>query len=354
MNFINSSMGDINIDPPIDIKETGASFLLGKWKGYQPHKGNTILLDNITEWINIHQFTNMDIKKENILIVPGASLGLSVCYSLVGSRDPGIAIPDFAFPLYKREIMYQGINRYEYNISSCDWNKTLSDIELSLKQGCKHILWNVPHNPTGKIAPLYVTEQLCNLANQYNSFIISDEVYSSFHHTNKVVSPYAIDPTRTIVISSFSKTFLMSGFRIGYIIANKDLIDELASRIWNRHMSTSFIAQDIANLFIEKYPHFGELLNGLTITNLSIAMKLLDAKKVRYIRPDGGIFILINVRDLGLDSVSFTKLFYKEKNVLVMSCSEFGDFGNDWIRINLCMNTETLKQMLRRLLYYFN
>ncbi len=344
---INVALGDIPMFPPVSVREFGAVSLLKNWKGYQAPQGIEGLKKTISKWLQSN--LNIQISPEQILITVGSTMGLMLSYRLIGKS--GIAIPNPGFPLYKKSINNLGIRISSYEVGKGNsWEDTLKSIEESLQQGIKCVVWNNPNNPLGIIAPAKVVKEFCDLVEKYDAWCITDEVYKDFAYNEEIVSPYNYIPDRTLYIYSFSKSFLLSGLRIGFILGPISQMKELTELQWGTSMSVPWISQDITKFFLENYPFFPSELSQEVSKRLNKGCEELLREGIPFYRPAGGIYICIDTSSLQITSREFRNLCFEQENVLIMPCEEFGSQGKYLSRINVGVSDAVFFKAVKKII----
>lgn len=349
--YIDLSIGELLGGPPLEMKQHLAKIIQGEWKGYLEPSG----MKNLREVIKYkfqHLFEN-ELNVDQILITTGASLGLTSIYHVIPNKK--LLVPQLGFPLYKKTAEQIGVQLTSYHIGPyVDWDKTLADIERGFKEGIKSILWNIPHNPLGVIAPKDVVKSLSDLCSKYNAICISDEVYRDFSRGNKVFSPVQFIPERTLFVHSLSKAYGVAGIRIGFIIGHPHIIKLLSQVHWNCNMSTSWIAQEAALYALNNLDDYTNSLSKKVNENMSKACEVFNYNGIPFIDPQGGIFICIDVSPLKISSRKFVSNALNNKNIDLMSGYEFGIEGDSLVRMNCGINNRDFDEALKRIIQIYS
>jgi aspartate aminotransferase len=253
--------------------------------------------------------------------------------------NPGdeLIVIEPAWPAYKDCALHAGVKVRAIKTTLEDnWEPSISQIEQTINSNTKMISLNYPNNPTGKILPKKLQDQIVNLAIKNNLYILSDEIYSQYAYVDwKSILCHNYE--KTIVTQSFSKSHAMTGFRIGYTIAHQDIIDKLSK----------FEALCLTNVSEPIQYVAMKALEADTTNNTNTVKQRLEllAKKAKeanldFVVPDGAMYIFARVNQEGFDGVQFANSLL-EKGLAVAPGEGFGNYKN-FIRLSACQNEEVL------------
>ncbi len=336
--IIDLSIGSVAIEPSENMRKYSAAVCLEKWGGYTSPFGLTQLRKDILSNFS-HNFSNIEL--ENVLITQGATMGLNLIYQMF--KGESILIPDPGFPLYGESAELYDINIHRYRLGwGIDWEQTLSDIKEGLEQGVKLVIVNNPNNPNGFLFNREQIEMIANLCSEYNVHCISDEVYRDFSFQDDPV-PSLVEyiPERTFLLYSFSKSYAMAGFRVGFLIhTNKEYIKTLSLYHWRTMMSVSWQGQKIASYVLKHEEGFPNKVKKQIKDNITYIVERLHEHDISFFVPEGGIFLCLDISKLNKNSIEFEQQIFKEKRVLISPCAPFGTTGDQIIRINVALEHE--------------
>ncbi|WP_353853937.1 pyridoxal phosphate-dependent aminotransferase [Bacillus sp. Bos-x628] len=346
LSLIDLSLGEIIGGPSEKLKKFTSSKVLEDWQGYTNPYGIYELRRLLSR--HFQPLYNKELKVSQVLVTAGASMGLSAFYHLFSNQR--LLIPNVCFPLYRKTAKQYGIELIEYYIGPHkDWEQTLEQIEKEFINGAKAIIWNNPNNPFGYIAPNYVVEKLCELCEKYKVLCVSDEVYRDFTRDTNITSPSELIPNQTIFIYSLSKSYGIAGIRIGCVIAHPKIIENLREIHWNLGMSTSWIGQEIAKYAIEYLNDYPEKLSKKITNRLNGAAEFFSTKNIPFYSPDGGIYVCIDTKELGIDAVKFTDLARQKMNLQLMPGTAFGNTSSHIVRLNAGVEDAKFFEALHRI-----
>ena len=216
--------------------------------------------------------------------------------------------------------------------------KSVYDFEDYINNKTKLIIINNPHNPTGKLYSLEEMSHLYNIAKKYNLYILSDEAYSDFvFDQNKFISFGDLDDKKenSIIVNSISKNFGISGWRLGYLVTNKKLIDQILKV--NQHLITC--PPTILEYYIEK--HFDDIIEitkpqiKKLIDKRKKVIRFMDNIKLKFLPGETTFYIFLSIADSKLNSENFCTELLDKFNVSAVPGIGYGDSCDNFIRISI-------------------
>lgn len=299
---------------------------------YSHSKGIPELREKLSKYFEKNYDVVFDSKTE-ILITAGSKAAIHM--SLMTLIDPGdeVIIHEPAWVSFPEQI------KLCYGVPiQIPYNKTVYDFEDYISEKTKVIIVNNPNNPTGRIFNLEEMSYIYNLAKKYNLFVISDEAYSDFVLNKDEFISFAnldIKKRHTIVINSISKNFGISGWRIGYMISNADLINQTLKI--NQHLITC--PATILEYYVEK--HFEDILKitkpqivGL-INKRKNVQKYLDAIGLKYMEGNSTFYFFVSIENSTLSSEDFSTELLNEYKVSTAPGIGYGKSCDTFIRISI-------------------
>lgn len=348
--LIDLSIGDIDKNTHSIVINSAFSDVLNGHTHYTHPKGAFELREKIAKY-HFENFNNYIINPEDILVVSGGCHGMYLALqSILDELDEIIIFSPF-FPVYKEQILLAGGTPIIVELNEKEKfqiNKT--SLEMAITPKTKGIIINTPSNPTG----VCYTQESLNIIREfsikYNLVVLADDIYDFYSYSSKF-TPICTLPNmkdRTVTICSFSKNFAMTGWRIGYIHGPSDIINCSNNINESIVFSTSAPSQRAA---IAALDNFNEIKNSL----VPIFQERIDffydlVKNIDFlscVKPQGGIYIFLNIEKTGLSSSEFAKLLFHQCGIKVLPGSIFG--SNKHIRISLITNKESLLEVYTRM-----
>jgi len=285
-----------------------------------------------------------------IMVTAGACEALiSIMLSIL---DPGdeLIIPSPYFSAYNDMAIISGIKIVEVPLKFENaFVLDVNDISDKITNKTKAILINTPNNPTGAIIELEDLEKIAKLSIEKDLLVISDETYDQFLFEGKHVSISTLDgmKERTIVINSTSKTFSMTGWRIGYAVGPAHLIQYLNKVHQNMSTCASSFAQvGAAYAFKHEKSFTGNMVEEFHKRRDIVIDGLSKIDKIQFVVPKGAFYIFPRIKDLNMSSLEFCNRLLDETGIAVVPGNAFGDSGEGFIRIAYAQSQEQLKEAM--------
>jgi aspartate aminotransferase len=322
--IIRLNLGDPDMATPPEIVEAAyASMKAGKTK-YSSSYGELKLRQKIAE---VH-----GVKAENVVITPGSKWAIFSTMFLTMKNGGNVIVPTPYWTAYDLIAKTIGAKTKLLKTELEDgWKIDLSKLESLIDSETKMIILNNPNNPTSKVMDSETLDGVVEIANRKGITILSDEVYGAiaFNKTKSILD-YGAD-SKHILSNGFSKTFTMTGWRIGYIVANKMLIDNVTKLNQITFNNVPVFIQEAAMKGLELHKQIAENIKAKYKQRADLANKKLSAGGFKFTKPDAPFYVFPK-RD-GLDGEKFT-LSLLDKGVAVAPGTSFGDY-REHFRISL-------------------
>lgn len=302
---------------------------------YGQAKGMPSFRKAIADYVN--KKFQQNISKENILISPGARFSIFTAITTLLNPGDEMIVIEPAWPAYKDCALHAGVKVRTINTTLDDkWEPDLEQIQNTINANTKMIVLNYPNNPTGKILPEKLQDDLITIAKENNLYVLSDEIYSEYAKNDwKSIQSYNYE--KSIVTQSFSKSHAMTGFRIGYAIAEPDIVDKMSKLTALCLTSVSEPIQYIAMKALEADTYN----NTNTVKNrLVVLVQKAQEMGLDFVVPDGAMYLFARVNQDGFDGVKFANDAL-ENGLAIAPGEGFGNYQN-FIRISACQDEKIL------------
>jgi len=332
--IIHLEVGEPDYLPPVNVKNELLKTFEKKRIHYTQTNGVPMLRKLITQ--------ERSVKEENVIITPGARFAVfSAMVSNISVGDE-LIISEPAWPAYRDCANFIGVKvkAIRTNVEQ-KWDLDLDQLQQLITSNTKMIVLNSPNNPTGKIIREREIDDILKLARKNDIFVLSDEVYSMYSYIPyKSILDFGYD--KSIMVSSFSKSHAMTGFRVGYAISSKDIIDRI-SKI--QAIAITSVAEPM------QYAAIAAMSSNVT-KNMTLIKKRLDFIKrelenlpCEFVNPDGGMYYFVRFNN----SVDVNKIIFNLLNegVAVAPGIGFGETYFDFIRISACQPMKLLNDGLK-------
>jgi aspartate aminotransferase len=334
--IIHMEVGEPDYPPPLKVKEELAKIYDNKRYHYTEISGLSQLRQAISK-----KFAN--IVPEQVLVTPGGRFAVFCAISSLLNYGDEIINIEPSWPAYKECADFIGAKTRVLKTTLEDkWAPNLKMLENLININTKMIVLNYPNNPTGKILDSHLLEKIVSIAREYNLFILSDEVYSdySFGQYNSILD-YQYD--KSIMVSSFSKTYAMTGFRVGYGIGNTNIISQM------RKVQATSITSVAEPMQYSALVAIGDDIQGnidSIQSRLNLICKRLQEMKTEFIVPNGAMYVFPKI--LAKNYSDDISLVYDllQNGVAIAPGSGFGNSYKQFIRISACQSPKLLNEGL--------
>ena len=279
------------------------------------------------------------VTQDNIIVSPGARFSIFTTITTLLNPGDELIIIEPAWPAYKECALNSGIKvRTITTTLEGKWEPAIEQIQKVINANTKMIVLNYPNNPTGKILPEKLQDEIVNAAIKNNLYILSDEIYSQYAF-KKWKSILCYNYNKSIVTQSFSKSHAMTGFRIGYAIASPEIIEKLSKLEALCLTNVSEPIQYIAMKALE-----ADVSNNTNTvqTRLNVLIEKAREMNLDFVTPDGAMYLFARVNQEGFNGVQFANNLL-EKGLAVAPGEGFGKFKS-FIRISACQNEKILME----------
>lgn len=355
-DVISLGVGEPDFVTPPHILEAGVASLGKGETHYTSNYGLIELREAVAEYLSNHYGAEYDPKTE-ILLTAGVSEAVDIALRAV--IDPGdeVIVPEPAYVSYRPCITFAGGEPVGINSSAeTNFRITAEQIAEAITPRTKALLLGFPANPTGAMLPRTEWEQIVELANQHNLIMLSDEIYGrltfTMEHTCVSALPGAWD--RTILLGGFSKSYAMTGWRIGYVAAPSGVLEY----IMKVHQYILMCAPTMSQYAALQAVKHGEAdithMLGEYTKRRTLIVDGLNAMGLDCVEPDGAFYCFPSIRSTGLSSQAFAERLLQEEHVACVAGDAFGPCGDGHVRMCYAVPTSDIEVALERIKNFVN
>lgn len=336
----NLGLGQLSNKPPkVVINRLKQVIDESKHNGYTPNAGDKEVRTIIA------QYVNKKLTKDNVIINVGAQQGIHAAIKgFVGEADE-VLIPEVRFPIYGVITERYSLGKPVFVKVDEQFNLDLEDLESKINSRTKMLVLNSPNNPTGHV---YSRDHLkaINKLLPEGVVVLSDEVYSCFVYEGEHVSISEFNEN-TIVINSLSKRAAITGWRFGYTIARKEIIDVLTPvQQYELTCPPSIIQQAVIPCFTSETVEYEvEVFNGL-VHKRNIMLELAESYGFNYVNPKGAFYLMLDIKSYGQSKDVALKLL-RDKGVMTMPGNAFGRSAEGYIRLSFASSEDEIVKGMR-------
>lgn len=349
-DVVHLEIGEPDFNTPGNIVEAAVRALRDGYTHYGPAAGLPDVRRVFAE--HIARDRGIDVGPQNVVVTPG---GKPIIYfpltALVDPEDE-VIYPNPGFPIYESVINFLGATAVPLPLlEEKNFTFSVEDLESRITKKTKLLILNSPQNPTGGVLSGADLDRIAQLAVQHDFWVLSDEIYSKIvydgRHESIATRPGMLE--RTIILEGHSKTYAMTGWRLGYGIMPKELADAVAKLQTNCTSCTASFTQiagaaaltgpqEEAKGMVEEFRARRDLLvDGLN-----------EIEGITCLRPRGAFYVFPNIKALGMTSKEAETLLLEKHGVAALAGTSFGRFGEGYLRFSYANSQQNLRKALQR------
>jgi aspartate/methionine/tyrosine aminotransferase len=350
-NIIHLEIGEPDFDTPKNIVEAGVDALHKGWTHYGPSAGLPELRQAIAE--EITRTRGVEVKSDEVVVVPGGKP--IIFFTLLALADVGdeVIFPNPGFPIYESMIHYLGARAVPIRLQEeKDFGLDVDELASLITDRTRLIIINSPQNPTGGVLSKRDIQDIADAIGDRNIMVLSDEIYSRLIFDGEHYSIMSVPgfKDRTILLDGFSKTYAMTGWRMGYGVMRADLATHMTRLMTNSNSCTASFTQvagieavrgdqsSVEKMRLEFQRRRDAFVAGLNrIKGFSCRM------------PKGAFYVFPNITKTGWKSKKLADALLEDAGVAALSGTAFGDFGEGYLRFSVANSLENLNKALERI-----
>ncbi len=349
--IIHLEIGEPDFDTPRNIIDEAIKALNNHWTHYGPSAGLDVLRKAIVD--EIKRTRGMTIKPENVVVTPGGKPIMFFSILALVNEGEEVIYPNPGFPIYESIINFIGAKPVAVRLrEENQFRLDVDELKSLVTSKTRMIIINSPHNPTGSMLDYDDLRQIAELAIERDIYVLSDEIYgrTTYDAKHHSILTFAGMPERTVLLDGFSKTYAMTGWRLGYGVMPEDLAVQVAKLQTNCNSCTASFSQiagvealrgdqsEVNRMVAEFRKRRDVIVNGLNkIRGFSCLM------------PQGAFYVFPNVTKLGLKSSELADRLLHEAGVAALSGTSFGAYGEGYLRFSYANSVENIEKALQKI-----
>ena len=351
-NVVNLGIGQPDFDTPKFIRDAAKQALDDGYTRYPPAKGFADLRQVIAKKLLKENGIDANPDTEVYVAVGAMQVIFNTCLHMLNPGDEVIVI-DPGYDYYSQIRLFGGVPVPVAVHESNRFKVDPEDIRAAITDKTKLMIINTPSNPTGAIFDETILRSIADMANEHDIWVLSDEPYEHIlFDGHEHISIGALDgmAQRTISAFTLSKSYAMTGWRVGYTTAPKPIIDEMEKLMEHMVSGVTAVAQRAAMAAI-KAPNdcVEEMVDKYNQRRLIVHDGLNAIDGIKCLKPESTFYAFPNISSFGLSSWDFAKYLVKEYQVAVVPGSIFGNAGEGYVRLSFAASTEQLKKGVARI-----
>ena len=343
-------IGEPDFDTPEIVKDEAKKSLDENFTHYVPSQGIIELREAVCEYIE--KTRNFKPTPEQVLIVPGVKPG--IFYSMLALINEGdeVIYPDPGFPTYSSLVDYTNAKHVPIKLlEKNEFRMSPDDINEKITKKTKLIILNSPHNPTGSMLKKNEIKAIYEIAEDNDIYLLSDEVYSQMTYEQKhySVAEYDDASERSILIDGFSKSFAMTGWRLGYAIGPEEMIKKLTVFLINSVSCTNAFVQKAGIKALKDFDSVKKMVEKFRERRNVIVKGLNEINGFRCIMPMGAFYTFPNITGTRKKSNELADYLLKKSGIAVLPGTAFGPGGEGYLRFSYASSIENIKEAVEKM-----
>jgi aspartate aminotransferase len=350
-NIIHLEIGEPDFNTPGNVIEAGVDALHNGWTHYGPSAGLPELRQTIADYVG--RTRGVKVSSEEVVVVPGGKpIIFFVITALIDEGDE-VIYPNPGFPIYESMIQFVGGKAVPIQLrEERDFSVDVNELAGLITERTRLIILNSPHNPTGGVMPRRDVEQVARVIGDRNILVLSDEIYSRLlfegEHFSLMSAPGMQE--RTILLDGFSKTYAMTGWRMGYGVMRADLATQITRLNTNSISCTASFTQMAGVEALRGDQSSVERMCAEFKRRRDVFVAGLNKIKGFSCRmPKGAFYVFPNITKTGWKSKPLADALLEQAGVAALSGTSFGAFGEGYMRFSIANSMENLEQALDRI-----
>jgi aspartate/methionine/tyrosine aminotransferase len=350
-SIIHLELGEPDFHPAAPVVDAVRDAVAAGRDRYCSTRGVPALREAIADYLK--RTRRLDVAAEQVLVAPGCKMALSL--AMMALIEPGdeVLYPDPSFPIYPSFARGLGASAVAFGLEEKNqFQPDLKEITAKITPRTSVIIFNSPNNPTGTVFSSTAIEKLAALATQHDLWILSDEIYARILFGGEYRSMWSLPgmAERTVIIDGFSKSFAMTGWRLGYAVAPVSVIDAMDLLVLNTFTCAAEFTQIAAiealrdstnavDAMVEEYRKRRDLFVA--------GLNRISGFRCRP--PQGAFYAWVNIEETGLSAEEVQKILLEEAGVAGIAGAAFGAGGKNYLRFSLVSARNLLEEALERM-----
>jgi aspartate aminotransferase len=351
-SIIHLELGEPDFHPGASVVESAAKALADGKDRYCAVAGVPALREEIAKYLQ--RTRNIDVSAANVVIAPGCKAALF--FSMMSLLEPGdeVLYPDPGFPGYPSIALGLGAVPVPFELASRNhFQPDLSEIASKITRRTRMLITNSPGNPTGTVYTDAAQRGLAELAVKHDLWVLSDEIYARIIYRDDYLSMlrYPGMKERTVIIDGFSKSFAMTGWRLGYAVAPPDVAAALAMMAINSYTCVAEFTQYAAiDALRDREGNTPRMVAEFARRRTQFVDDLSKVPGFRCEPPEGAFYAWVDIRGTGSSAEEVCRILLDDAGVAAIPGAAFGASGKHFVRFSFASSVENLKEAAARIM----
>ncbi len=350
-SIIHLELGEPDFHPAAPVVDALRDAVAAGRDRYCSTRGVPALREAIADYLK--RTRNVHTTAEQVLVAPGCKMALSLAMMALIEPVDEVLFPDPSFPIYPSFTRGLGAKAVPYGLEEKNkFQPDVDEIARKITARTTMLIFNSPNNPTGTVFSGTVLEELAALAAKHDLWVLADEIYARilFSGEYKSISSLPGMAERTVILDGFSKSFAMTGWRLGYAVAPVEVIDAMDLLVLNTFTCVAEFTQVAAiEALRDSTNAVDAMVSEYRKRRNQFVAGLNQIPGFRCQAPDGAFYAWVNIEDTGLSAEEVQKLLLEEAGVAGIAGAAFGPGGKSYLRFSLVSARKFLEEALERM-----
>jgi len=351
-DVVHLEIGEPDFDTPKNIKEAAIKAINSGYTHYGPSAGVPELREAIAQYIS--KTRGINVEADEVVVTPGAKP--IMFFSILALVNPGeeVLYPNPGFPIYESVANFVGAKPVPIPLmEDNDFRMDAEYVKAKITRKTKMIILNSPENPTGGVLTKDDLKVIADcISNRDDVFVLSDEIYSRIIYEGKHESIASLPgmKEKTILLDGFSKTYAMTGWRLGYGIMRKDIAQKVAQLQTNSNSCTCTFTQMAGVEALKGPQNEPERMDAEFKKRREVIVSgLNNIKGIACKKPRGAFYVFPNITGTGMNSRELSDYLLNEAGVAVLPGTSFGKYGEGYLRLSFANSIENIRKAIDRI-----
>ena len=350
-SIIHLELGEPDFHPAAPVVDAVREAVAAGRDRYVSTRGIPALREAIAAYLK--RTRRLQVAPEQVLVAPGCKMALSL--AMMALIEPGdeVLYPDPGFPIYPSFTRGLAAKAVPFGLEERNvFQPDLGEIAGKITPRTAALIFNSPNNPTGTVFSAEALRRIAELAEKHDLWIISDEIYARILFSGGYESIWSLPgmSERTVIIDGFSKSFAMTGWRLGYAVAPEHVVDAMDLLVLNTFTCVTEFTQVAAIEALNDSTHAVDAMVSEYRKRRDLFVDGLNSiPGFRCLVPDGAFYAWVNIEETGLQAEDVAKLLLEEAGVAGIAGAAFGAAGKNYLRFSLVSARHLLEEALERM-----
>jgi aspartate aminotransferase len=350
-SIIHLELGEPDFHPAAPVVDTLRAAVAAGRDRYVSPRGIPVLREAIAEYLG--RTRGLPVAAEEVLVAPGCKMALSLAMMALIELGDEVLYPEPGFPIYPSFTRGLGATAVPFLLEEKNrFQPDIEEIAAKISPRTKVLIFNSPNNPTGTVFSDQVLERIAEFAAEHDLSVISDEVYARILFSGEYRSIRALPGTaeRTIIIDGFSKSFAMTGWRLGYAVAPREIVDAMDLLVLNTFTCTAEFTQVAGMEALQDSTGAVDAMVSEYHKRRDLFVAGLNRiPGFRCQAPDGAFYAWVNIEETELSAEELAKILLEDAGVASIAGAAFGPAGKNYLRFSLVSARNLLEEALDRI-----